>query len=247
MPVKQLPWYDQRDVGDGITQFSQPFIHRYFAANFFHLRGRDADLIIDFGMGLQPLRPLLDVPEGKQLIAVATHAHADHIGAFHEFSTRLGHPLEADAFASMADEQTLAQVFRDLPSAVSQLPCPDWTPKHYRISPAPLTRHVDEGDVIDLGDRQLRILHLPGHSPGSIGLLERESGILFSGDVIYRGALVDDLPCSDKAVYRTSMQRLLKLPIRVAHGGHGPSMTQEQMREIALGYLQGKVVMATPG
>ena len=246
MSVDQLPWYEQRDVGDGITQFSQPHIHRYFAANFFHLSGRDADLIIDFGMGLQPFRPLLDVPEGKPLIAVATHIHADHIGAFHEFSTRLGHPLEADAFARMADEETLAQIFRDLPNAVSQLPCPGWTPGHYRIAPAPLTGRVDEGDVIDLGDRQLEVLHLPGHSHGSIGLLERERGILFSGDVIYRGGLVDDLPCSDKAVYRTSMQRLLSLEIRVAHGGHGPSMTQEQMREIARGYLEGTVAMATP-
>lgn len=244
MSATQLPWYEQRDVGDGITQFSQPFIHRYFAANFFHVRGRDADLVIDFGMGLQPFRPLLDVPAGKPLIALATHIHADHVGAFHEFTTRLGHPLEADAFAHMPEAQTLAQVFRDLPNAVTQLPCPGWTPEQYQITPAPLTQHVGEGDVIDLGDRQLEVLHLPGHSHGSIGLLEREQGILFSGDVIYRGGLVDDLPCSDKAVYRQSMQRLLGLEIRVAHGGHGPSMTQEQMRGIARQYLQGTVAMA---
>lgn len=245
MPAIQLPWYEQRDVGDGIKQFSQPYIHRYFAANFFHMRGRDADLIIDFGMGLQPLRPLLDVPPDKPLIAVATHIHADHIGAFHEFETRLGHPLEADAFARMSDEETLAQVFRELPNAVTQPPCPGWTPEHYRITPAPLTRQVGEGDVIDLGDRQLQVLHLPGHSHGSIALLEQARGILFSGDVIYRGGLVDDLACSDKGIYRRSMERLLTLEIRIAHGGHGPSMDQAQMREIARGYLQGTAAMAT--
>ena len=247
MPDIPLLWYEQRDVGDGITQFSQPHIHRYFAANFFHLRGRDADLIIDFGMGLQPLRPLLDVLPGKPLIALATHIHADHIGAFHEFETRLGHPREAEAFAQMTDEDTLARIFRELPNAVTQLPYPGWTPGHYQIIPAPLTRQVDEGDVIDLGDRQLHVLHLPGHSHGSIALLEQERGILFSGDVIYRGGLVDDLPCSDKVVYRRSMERLLNLEIRVGHGGHGPSMDQAQMHEIARGYLQGSVAMATAG
>ena len=48
-----------------------------------------------------------------------------------------------------------------------------------------MTRALDEGDVIDLGDRVFKVLHLPGHSRGSIGLLEEATGVFFSGDVIY--------------------------------------------------------------
>lgn len=238
-------WYDRQDLGNGITCYSEPHVHCYFAANVFHLRGREADLVIDFGMGLVALRPMLEVEAGKPLIAVATHIHADHVGGFHEFETRLGHAAEAEAFASMAEEDTLAHVFRGLPDAVTRTPCAGWSLERYRIAPAPLTGTVDEGDVIDMGDRKLRVLHLPGHSRGSIGLFDEAAGVLFSGDVIYVGGLVDDLPCSDQRDYRQTMQRLIDLDVSWIYGGHGPVMSAEQMKAIARQYLQGTLSKAT--
>ncbi len=65
------------------------------------------------------------------------------------------------------------------------------------IAPAPPTRLLDDGDVVDCGDRSFEVLHLPGHSPGSIGLWEAASGILFSGDAVYDGPLLDELDGSD--------------------------------------------------
>ena len=238
-------WYERQDLGNGITRLSEPHVHRYFAANLFHVRGRDADLVIDFGMGLVPLRPALTLEEDKRLDAVATHIHADHIGGFHEFETRLGHPAEAEHFARMVDQETLAHVFRSLPGAVQQSPCLNWTPEHYCIRPAPLTQTVEEGDIIDLGDKQLRVLHLPGHSHGSIGLFDESAGVLFSGDVIYIGGLVDNLPCSNQALYRRTMQRLIDLQVQCIHGGHGAAMSSEQMKAIARQYLHGTSAKAT--
>ena len=81
------------------------------------------------------------------------------------------------------------------------------------------------------------MLHLPGHSPGCIGLLDRQSGIFFSGDAIYRGTLVDDLPHSDKAVYRETMARIAALDVKIAHGGHNEALSADEMRAIALTYL----------
>ena len=45
-------------------------------------------------------------------------------------------------------------------------------------------RYVNEGDIIDLGDRKLEIIHIPGHTPGSIAVLDREARFLISGDPI---------------------------------------------------------------
>ena len=67
------------------------------------------------------------------------------------------------------------------------------------------------------------MLHLPGHTPGSIALLEERTGTLYSGDIIYDGALIDDLPNSDVAAYRRSMQFLADLDVSVVHPGHGHS------------------------
>lgn len=95
-----------------------------------------------------------------------------------------------------------------------------------------------EGDVLDLGDRQFEVLHLPGHSPGSIGLWEAASGVFFSGDAIYDGPLLDDLPGSDIPAYVRTIKRLRELPVRVVHGGHDPSFGRERLIELADGYLK---------
>jgi glyoxylase-like metal-dependent hydrolase (beta-lactamase superfamily II) len=70
---------------------------------------------------------------------------------------------------------------------------------------------VDEGDEIDLGDRTFRVLHLPGHTPGEIGLWEEATRTLFSGDCVYEsGVLLDELPESSIADYVRSMRRLAR-------------------------------------
>ncbi|XP_008944345.1 PREDICTED: metallo-beta-lactamase domain-containing protein 2, partial [Merops nubicus] len=66
-------------------------------------------------------------------------------------------------------------------------------------------------DVISLGDRQLTVMHMPGHSRGSICLHDQDRRILFSGDVVYDGAMIDWLPYSNVSDYVASCQRLLGL------------------------------------
>jgi glyoxylase-like metal-dependent hydrolase (beta-lactamase superfamily II) len=98
-------------------------------------------------------------------------------------------------------------------------------------------RHIDEGDEIDLGDRCFQVIHLPGHSPGSIGLWEESTGTLFSGDAIYDGPLLDELPESSIEDYCTTMDRLLTLPVTVVHAGHDPSFDRQRLHELARRYL----------
>src|SRR5690606_15480213 len=97
----------------------------------------------------------------------------------------------------------------------SMLP-PGWPgAASYAIAPAPPTRILEEGDIVDLGDRHFEVLHLPGHSPGSIGLWEAATGILFSGDAVYDGELLDDNADSSIPDYLRTMERLRALPVRV--------------------------------
>ncbi|WP_109577562.1 MBL fold metallo-hydrolase [Aminobacter sp. AP02] len=217
---------------------TEPFVTDYCRANMWLVRGRDHDLLVDTGMGICPLAPEIETTPGKPLLAVATHVHLDHVGSLHEFSWRAGPRIEAEAFATMPDAATYAYMFRDLPGAVSELPYPGWKSMDYAIEPAPLHRLLDEGDVIDLGDRAFHVLHLPGHSPGSIGLFDGQDGTLFSGDAIHGGVLIDDMPDSDRIPYCATMRRLLKLPVRVTHGGHADSIDGPRMREIAEDYLR---------
>lgn len=233
-------WFEVTELGGGLFRLNEPHVHKFFCANIFMLVGRDADLVIDFGMGLRPLAPVIaELASGKPLIAVATHSHVDHVGGFHEFADRRAHASEAAICAAMPESETYADMFRDLPEPLTALPQPGWRKENYSIRPAPLTSTLAGGDVIDLGDRCLEVLYLPGHSPGSIGLYDRNDGMLFPGDAIYRGGLVDDLPHSDKAAYRQTMQHLAAMEPAIVHGGHGPAITAREMREITLNYIAG--------
>lgn len=230
-------WFERELISETITRIWEPFVHPFFRANIFHVRCRHADLVIDFGMGLRSLRNFLAVDPGKPIVAVATHVHVDHVGSFHEFDHRLGHRQEAEAFATMGDEQTLANYFRTQEAAVVRAPSLQWSPADYTIRSATLSEVLDDGARVELGDRSFTILHLPGHSPGSIGLFDEHDGTLFAGDAIYEGTLVDELPGCDKQQYRETMSRLLELDVDKAHGGHGPAMSKGRMRTIALDYL----------
>ena len=231
-------WFGKTIIDAKTTMLTEPFVHDFVSANIWHLKGRDADLLVDTGMGICPLAPEIDTPEGKPLIVVATHIHLDHVGSLHEFPLRLGPIQSASTFSTMDEAVTYAYMFTNLDGAVSKLPSPRWKAADYKIPPAPLTRTLDEGDVVDLGDRQFRVLHLPGHSPDSIALFDEADGLFFAGDAIYDSMLIDDLPDSSKPDYRRTMQRLIELPVRLGHGGHGPSFDGDRMREIATAYLR---------
>jgi glyoxylase-like metal-dependent hydrolase (beta-lactamase superfamily II) len=230
-------WFVRKPIDRQITLVTEPYVDPYFSANIWLVRGADVDLVVDTGMGLRPLRPVLDLTPGKPVLALATHIHLDHVGGLAEFEHRLGPRQSAEAFATMPDALTFADEYREIAEPVSRLPHPDWVPADYRLTPAPLTRILDEGDVIDLGDRSFTVLELPGHSPDGIGLFDEKNGVFFGGDAIYDEELLDDIPGSDKAVYRRTMERLKTLPISIGHGGHGPSFDAKRMREIIDEYL----------
>ena len=94
-----------------------------------------------------------------------------------------------------------------------------------------------DGDVVDTGDRAFVVLHLPGHTPGSIGLWDEVSGTLFSGDAIYDGPLYDFLPESSIEEYVETVRKLRDLPVSVVHGGHNESFGRGRLIEVANEYL----------
>jgi glyoxylase-like metal-dependent hydrolase (beta-lactamase superfamily II) len=97
---------------------------------------------------------------------------------------------------------------------------------------------IDEGSLIDLGDRCFEVLHLPGHTEDSIGLWEADTHTLFAGDAIHDGPLIDFLPESRIDDYVATMRRLRDLPADVVHAGHDPSFGRERLVALADAYLR---------
>ena len=102
------------------------------------------------------------------------------------------------------------------------------------------TRILDDGDIIDLGDRHFEVIHTPGHSPGGIALWEAKTSILFSGEIVYNGPLIEDTYHSNAPDYYKSMIRLFDLPAKVVHGGHFVSYDRVTHRRIIRAWLDEK-------
>ena len=247
-------WFETRAVGDGVTLIWEPHVDPLIRCNIWHVRGRERDLIIDSGLGMASLRDAARRLFERPLAAFATHSHYDHVGGLHEFDHRIAHPLEAEAladpsgFASLrgdALDDTLVASIRAAgyavpDSLIDALPHDGYDVDAYRVRPAPATRLVEEGDIVEVGSRRFEVLHLPGHSPGSIGLWEKENGVLFSGDAVYDGPLLDGLAGSDIPAYIKSMERLLDLPVTVVHAGHEASFGRETRRKLARDYIDAR-------
>lgn len=234
-----MPWFETTILAPGITRFTEPHVHEFFRANLYRIQGHDFDIQLDFGVGVRSLSEVSPAT-GHPVLAIASHAHVDHVGSFHEYGRRAGHPIEARTFAEMDDAGTLASAFVNIEYAVTELPASDWTMSQYRLQPSPLSEFLDEGDVVDLGNRKFTVLHLPGHSPGSIALLDERNGNFFSADAIYDEGLVDDIPGADVATYLRTMKRLAELDVATVYAGHGAVMNRAQMRQVALNYIASK-------
>ena len=232
-------WYATRSFSHGVTLIYEPHVASWLRCNIWHVRGRDRDLLIDTGMGLRPFNVELAMLTERPITAVITHSHFDHSGGLCQFDHRCGHKAEADIIAHPDVQNTAIDTGFINAETFTALPYEGFDYQKYAIKPAPLTQLIDEGDVLDLGDRVFTVMHLPGHSPGSIALHEKSSGLFFSGDTLYDGDLIDDLYHSDAEVYLGSLQRLRELPVSVVHAGHFGSFDRDGMLTIIDEYLAG--------
>ena len=245
-------WFEHRHIDDDITLIWEPYVDPLLRCNIWLVRGSKCDALIDSGLGVVSLKQAVDFLFEKHVTAVATHYHLDHIGSLGDFDERIIHRLEAEQLSQQDSSGGLVKSdygedwIRMLDAAgyslpdelITALPYKGYDLNTYRIPTTQATATVEEGDVIDLGNRRFEVLHLPGHSPGSIGLWEEKSGIFFSGDAIYDGPLLDQLEDSSVPDYVASMKRIRDLPVRVVHAGHDPSFGRERLVELADQYLE---------
>ena len=143
-----------------------------------------------------------------------THLHLDH--SFGNYM--VAHTLGVLPEAHRADEFLIGQLIAQSQAFGIQ----------GVIREQPLGGYLQEGDVVSFGRTQLEVLHVPGHSPGSICFYCRAENVIFVGDVLFAGSIGrTDLPKGNYAELIAGIQRkLLVLPDEtIVYSGHGPATT----------------------
>lgn len=129
------------------------------------------------------------------------------------------------------------------PEEILPKPFVEWKAKEYKVVPCSKIKAVEENHIFQLGGGQtIEVLHLPGHSPGSIGLLSHLDGVLVTGDTVYATdeELIDWYPGSSTLQMNKSVQRIADLADQVhwALPGHNDVLDQHCLIEACQYHLK---------
>ncbi|MDR6227298.1 MBL fold metallo-hydrolase [Desmospora profundinema] len=179
--------------------------------NQYLLIGKERALLFDSGSGKRGIRSIVRELTDLPVTLFGSHVHYDHIGNHHEFD----HIAMADLpinHMQMSEDQFVPRWSMRL------------TPKRHRFR---ISEWWPIGETIDLGDRPVEWVHLPGHSEDSVGLIDRRHGLLLVGDLLYQGPLIAFWPTASVSDYLKSAASLSKRydGERIL-GGHFPEPVQ---------------------
>lgn len=214
------PWFVITEPAERVFVIEEPFHDERVKSCL--IVGDERAVLLDTGMGVANIREMVDHLTKMPKLVVNSHAHWDHIGNNHRFDEIWIHEAESDALQSGVDNAVLRRWFG--PEHLTG-PLPDGvSPDTISIPPSSPTGLARDGQVIDIGGRQLEVLHCPGHSVGGIALVDHANGLLFSTDVAYAGALYV-YGASDLPVYARSLHRLAALApgLNAVYPSHGES------------------------
>lgn len=193
-------------------------VSEYKLVNFFILEGKENSLLIDTGCGIGNVQEdALRVTE-KPLSIALTHGHFDHCGGIKSFATCFMH-ADDDTDTTRNHYLNGAQMCRwyienrvpirfpgegHMEALLAQAPTEN---NHTFFSYTPL----EDGSMIDLGDRLVEAIHTPGHSNGSVCFLDKNARILFSGDTVNNSIIIPNKPEGTEKEQRIYLKSLKKL------------------------------------
>lgn len=129
---------------------------------FFLIAGKNEALLLDTGMNVGKALEAVESLTSLPVRLINSHADPDHIGGNKDFSEVMMHAAEEENYVQHGSGDGAGGKAKLVP--------------------------VSDGEVIDLGERPLQIVWIPGHTPGSIGLLDIKRRYFFSGDTVQQGS-----------------------------------------------------------
>ncbi len=171
-------------------------ISEFNLVNVFVAEGTDRTAVIDTGCGYGNIRSVAERLSGKPISVLLTHKHPDHAGGIYHFKDcpiYMNKEDEGLLFNGMGADNSFRKMY-------AETRCPDRCPGKEKEVRAMIPDHepdcsfdfisVDDGSIIDLGDRVLECIHTPGHSEESVCYIDRTNRILFSGDTVNKSIIL---------------------------------------------------------
>lgn len=170
--------------------------------------------IVDPGGDPQHILNVVEKQGVKVDKIILTHGHLDHVGGTQAVASKLNVPVigpEKEDLFWLEQLEAQSQRF-GFPTTTSFSP----------------TRWLEEGEVLEVGKIKLKVLHIPGHTPGHIALYDQQSKQVIVGDILFNGGIGRfDFPRGNRSQLISGIkEKLLTLPPETrVYPGHGPTTT----------------------
>lgn len=230
-------WYSSKKVGVKTWIIKEPG----FDENMYLLEGQDSSLLIDAGFGMGNLRDFVKSLTSKPLIIVNTHFHPDHTGGDYEFPFVCIGARDMEYAKPFLNpkviQQITSQMLRDTTIADS-LKFPESQVEKTILIP------VNDNYVFKLGDRNVQVINVPGHTPGSIFLLDVKNKTLYTGDNMQTTWLFFKESLSIET-YMLSLEKLNRITgeFNTLYPGHGKPLDiaiLDELKQCCQQILSGK-------
>lgn len=201
-------WFEIYRIRPGVFAIYEP--KQFEEVISYLILGSRRALLFDTGLGAGKISAVVTRITPLPVTVINSHTHFDHVGGNAEFQeiwnqdlsyTRNNMRGQTNVYSR--DALAPERLCGPLPSGID--------PKSYSIRPWKSTHSLRDGERLDLGGRIVEVLFTPGHTPDSISLLDRQNGLLFTGDTFYSGPIYLFAPETDFAAYTRSVNRLAQL------------------------------------
>jgi len=184
-------------------------------------RSKEA-LIVDPGDDAEYIKRYISDKKLKPAFVVATHGHFDHVLSALDIKLAYNIPFlmhKKDEFL-LKNMMSSAKYFTGIKSD----------------PPAEVNIYLKDNDVVKIRNIKFKVIHTPGHTPGSISLYNKNHKVCFSGDLVFeRGFGRCDFSYSDSTILRKSVEKIQSLPINtILYSGHGNKTNVDDIGNINL-------------
>ena len=237
-------------------------ISEFALVNAFLLEGDEYAAVIDTACGIGDIGSVVRSLTDKPVIVLLTHNHFDHTGGIYHFagSPVYMHPADdglMEKMMTMSPDGTFNGLRDFYIRTRGPVRCPDIPVEDLlalipqpQPDPAFVWTAANHGHVVDLGGRQLTVIHTPGHTDGGICWLDSTSRILFSGDTVNNSIILTRQPDNDPRLIRQYHHTVARLwameadydSLAIGHDGTViPKAIVKDYLDLTAGLLDGTI------
>ncbi|OEK00248.1 hypothetical protein BFP97_01400 [Roseivirga sp. 4D4] len=201
-------WFKVYLVDQDVFAIAEPYNFQEVIS--YLILGDERALLFDTGMGMQSIKSVVDELTSLPVIVMNSHTHYDHIGGNYEFDNILAMNTQYTIGRSENGMDHSVVSHEVAQGAICLEKAKTLDTASYDIKPFKISKLITHEHIIDLGNRKLEVISSPGHTPDAVVLIDKENGLMWTGDSFYEGPIWLFDPETDLVLYQQSVERIYK-------------------------------------